>query len=77
MIKCKIVYKHMENEKRRVKKKRVSWEGTSSSSSLDLSQHNMSRNLKVLPHILLLKPQESQVSLKSENKGLFLGDLVL
>lgn len=67
----------MENEKRRVKKKRVSWEGTSSSSSLDLLQHNMSRNLKVLPHILLLKPQESQVSLKSENKGLFLGDLVL
>lgn len=77
MIKCKIVYKHMENEKRRVKKKRVSWEGTSSSSSLDLLQHNMSRNLKVLPHILLLKPQESQVSLKSENKGLFLGDSVL
>lgn len=67
----------MENEKRRVKKKRVSWEGTSSSSSLDLLQHNMSRNLKVLPHILLLKPQESQVSLKSENKGLFLGDSVL
>lgn len=71
------MYKHMENEKRRVKKKRVSWEGTSSSSSLDLLQHNMSRNLKVLPHILLLKPQESQVSLKSENKGLFLGDSVL
>lgn len=65
----------MENEKRRVKKKRVSWKAPAAPAVL--LQHNMSRNLKVLPHILLLKPQESQVSLKSENKGLFLGDSVL